>query len=138
MENTGSKRPNGGNISDGQNEVSGSDTDGPERKRVAPQDVNETRPPINILERQYANLKGRYDDAQERWLRDTNHLNEKLKIVRDASQAAIDGMRKQFETNVEELVNARVKFDKYLNRNQELEDRIESLEAKIKELKGDN
>lgn len=121
----------GGNISDGPNEVSGNVTDLQEKRKAAPPEVNEKRPPVRPVEQQLESLKERYDADHKRWLNDTNHMADKLKAVRDASQSAIDSMRKQLEKTNEELINARVKFDKYLMKNQQLQDRVDELEAKI-------
>lgn len=96
--------------------------------------MNEARPAIRPVEQQLEGLKKRYDADCTKWLRDTNYLSDQLRHVRAASQAAIDSMRAMYEKNVEELINARCKFDKYLNLNMAQEETIETLEARIQSL----
>ncbi len=133
---------NGGNISDGPKGRSGNVIDikgalNP-RAKIAPPDVNEGAPAgeatadVRPAHVQLAALKKRYDADTAKWLRDTNHLSDKLRHVREAAKHAISGMREMYEKNVGELINARAKFDKYLNLSMEQEDKIERLEKELK------
>lgn len=128
---------NGGNISDGRKGRSGNviDIKGALQGKKAPPEVNEARPAIRPVEQQLEDLKKRYDSDLKKWLRDTNHLSDKLRHVRAASQNAIDGMRAMYEKQTEELINTRCKFDKYLNLNMAQEEAIEKLEAEVTRLR---
>lgn len=124
---------NGGNISDGPSEDSGSDTE--LKIKSVPAEVNESMPAKTSTEKQLESLQFRFDELQLRWLQETEQLRNQLRYVKEASQKAIDGMHAQMEKNTSELVNARVKFDKYLVRNQELEDEVSVLQNRLDSLR---
>lgn len=123
---------NGGNISDGPNEGSGNDTE--LKTKSAPDEVNERLPSKNSTKKRLEKLQFEYDELQLRWLQDTKGLEHQMKCVKEAAERAMEGMRKQYESNVMELARARLKFDKYLEKNQSLEDRVEVLTKALEEV----
>lgn len=122
---------NGGNISDGPNGDSGNVTE--LTVKNVPEEVNEKLPAKGGLQKKLDELKFQYDELQLMWLQETTNLRAQMDYVREAAERSINGMRKQYENNVEELMRARAKFDKYLVRNQELEDKVDALQKELED-----
>ena len=120
----------GGNISDGQKEGSGNVIELPVGKNV-PEDVNEIRPPVRPVEQQLATLIGKYNREAKKWLAETNELNSKLREVRARAETGLQALRDQLAKKQEELEMSMAKFEKYLLKSEELEERIDELESML-------
>ena len=122
----------GGNISDGPKEDSGNVTALPAGRNV-PADVNEKHPPVRPVEQQLSELIVKYNREAEKWLTDTNYLAEKLREVRARAETGLTALREQLRKKEEDLSQAIVKFEKYLLKSEELEERIEQLERLLED-----
>lgn len=129
----------GGSTSDGPKKGSGKDT-GPKvvalPKKPAEEvggyaDGGSNNPLLNKI----ARMDEYHEREKRRWLDQNNLLSDKLRDIRDKGMAKIEMLREINTDLNEELNNARAKVDKYLERNLELEDRIEELEKQIAEYK---
>jgi hypothetical protein len=126
---------NGGNISDGQNEASGSDTDNkvvdlPVKKVPKAQGgygSGDSSPLLAKIQR----MDEYHEREKRRWQDQNNVLSDKLRELRNEGQVKINNLREMFESQTEELVIARQKADKYILRCTDLEDEVDELKKKL-------
>ena len=116
---------NGGNISDGPSDISGCGIELLE-KRKAPEEVGGGK------DAKIARLVATADylEKQVRRQKDENNLlSDKLRALAAEGQRKIDSLRWMFSKTTDELVEARLKLDKYITKCDELKDMLDSYES---------
>jgi len=126
----------GGSTSDTTKKGSGNVIDLKEKKKTAPPEVNERRPPVRPVEQRLEALEKRYDRDHKRWLHEMNSMSDSLREIRARAKTSIEALRAAAEKKQDEIDTYTAKFNKYLELNMELEDEIDTLKARIIELEG--